>query len=372
MTTKHEPNGRWFTRFRINGVPFAQRFDRQQDGIDWENTTKADHLRGTYVDPRGGRMLFQDYFEQWMANAVHLGANTVKNYRSGYKNHIKPFFGRRQLGAIKKSDVQGWIRSLDGKASPTVINNRLYVLFATVMNAAVDDELIGSSPCRKINLPPYKEHEVIIPTLEEVEALELAFHPKWRAAVWLAAGGSTRKGEAGGLTLDKIDFDNKTITICRQLQVIDNQRVLIPPKGFPKSMAGFRTVPIGTRTLEALQEHVDTFPTTSALDDDGNTIEGLIFSNRNGDPAIPQTWARQWDAAVKRAGLNPKLRLHDLRHFFASMLLRAGISETVVAKRMGHANTDMMKIYGHEWGDDAERTRAAIELMLPPRLRLVS
>ena len=371
MTTTKQANGRYWTRFRVDGIPYAKRFDRRADGDAWEVTTKADLLRGTYIDPRGGKIPFEEYATTWQENQVQQRATTKARHDSNLRNHILPFFGDRSLDSIKRSHVQAFVNSLEGKLAPSTIRVNVAPLLSSILLSAVEDELIRQSPCRRINLPEDLGHPVIIPTIEMVEAIEEAFNPRWRCAVSLGAGAGTRIGECMGLTEDRIDLDGREILIDRQLHVVGKRLVISPVK----TKAGERTVPITTRTVEALRAHLDEWPRGEAVTEDGEPVGGLIFTNTRGRGMLPQSWDPQWDRAVERSkvALPAGLRFHDLRHFFASALLRGGLSDVVVAKRMGHSSTNELKIYGHEWPDDVERTRAAIEAVLPPRdLRLVS
>lgn len=372
MTTTKQDNGRYWTRFRVDGVPYAKRFDRKQDGIDWENTTKSDLVRGTYINPKAGQKLFGVFAKEWAASLVHQRSGSRKAVESILKNHILPEFENKPLAVIKRQQVQTWVNKLISEGlAPSTIAIGPYGKLQSIFRAAVEEELIRNSPCRKINLPEDLGHSVLIPTVEQVDVLDEAMNPRWKTAVWVGAGVGARIGECMGLTEDHIDFDNALMTIDRQMQTDENGQLVIVPV---KTKAGVRTVPVGERTLTALRTHLDTWPRGECVDVDGKIVRGLVFTNRDGGPVRHQSWNRQWHNALKNGkGLLPEdLRFHDLRHFFASMLLRAGISDIVVAKRMGHASTDELKIYGHEWHDDVERTRDAINSILATRLRLVS
>src|SRR5690606_4833882 len=93
--------------------------------------------------------------------------------------------------------------------------------------------------------------------------------------------------------------------------------------------------------------------------------EAFLFDVRS-ESAL--TWA--WAQARKVAGV-PEATLHDLRHFYASALIRAGLSPRAVADRLGHASAAMtLNVYSHLWPDDEDRTRSAIDSILgAPRMR---
>ncbi len=92
--------------------------------------------------------------------------------------------------------------------------------------------------------------------------------------------------------------------------------------------------------------------------------DGLIFTNERGDPVRRNRFGEIWRAAVSQAGLDG-LRFHDLRHFYASLLIRHGESVKVVQARLGHASaSETLDTYSHLWPDNEERTRAAVDTIL--------
>src|SRR5205085_12430523 len=73
----------------------------------------------------------------------------------------------------------------------------------------------------------------------------------------------------------------------------------------------------------------------------------------------------RWRTAVKRAGLPTGTRFHELRHYYASVLIEAGESVKVIQARLGHKSAiETLDTYGHLWPDTEARTRAAIDLAL--------
>jgi integrase len=114
-----------------------------------------------------------------------------------------------------------------------------------------------------------------------------------------------------------------------------------------------RTVPVGDVVLTALAEHLRAYPA-------GPT--DFVFRSRAGGPCTRNAFnAAVWRPSAKRAGL-PGVGMHDLRHFYASALIRAGLNPKVVADRMGHANPSLtLSVYAHLWADDEDRSRQAID-----------
>jgi len=92
---------------------------------------------------------------------------------------------------------------------------------------------------------------------------------------------------------------------------------------------------------------------------------GLIFTNERGAPIQQSPFAVVWAAAARRAGLPEWATPHDLRHYFASVLIRSGASVKVIQARLGHSSAKTtLDVYGHPFADEEDRTRAAIDAEL--------
>lgn len=168
----------------------------------------------------------------------------------------------------------------------------------------------------------------------------------------LAAGTGLRQGECFGLTVDRVDFLRRTITVDRQLILPASG----PPQfGPPKTAASVRTVPLPKVVGDSLAAHLEHWRAEPTA---------LIFTNERGDALRRNRFGEIWRAAVARAGLD-SLRFHDLRHFYASLLIRHGEALKVVQARLGHASaSETLDTYSHLWPDNEERTRVAVDQVL--------
>ena len=161
-------------------------------------------------------------------------------------------------------------------------------------------------------------------TLEAVEALTEAMPERYRALVTLAAGTGLRQGEMFGLTIDRIDFLRRQLTVDRQLITMPDRAPYLTP---PKTQASVRVVPVPQVVVDALAVHLATWPTAE-----------FLFATELGDPIRRTAFSeRTWRPAVKRAGLSG-VTMHGLRHFYASLLIRHGESVKTVQARLGHAS----------------------------------
>lgn len=189
--------------------------------------------------------------------------------------------------------------------------------------------------------------------MAEVEALAPAVPDRYRALIVFAAGMGLRQGECFGLTVDRLDFLRRQVRVDGQL--VASLRG-VPEFGPPKSKAGFRTVPMPEVVSSALAAHLARYRPRQY---------GLVFTSRTGNPLRRNTLGSMWHRAREAAGLPDWATFHDLRHFYASLLIAKGCSVKVVQRRLGHQSaTETLDTYGHLWPDSEDETRNAVDLVL--------
>ncbi len=132
------------------------------------------------------------------------------------------------------------MKSLSGALAPGSVEV-VYRWVSTIFKAAVGDRLIAASPCVRIALPKRTATRVVPLSVGDVEALAAAVPERYRALIVFAAGMGMRQAECFGLTVDRVDFLRRNVRVDRQLVAV---RGGVPEFGPPKTMAGFRTVPM--------------------------------------------------------------------------------------------------------------------------------
>ena len=176
-----------------------------------------------------------------------------------------------------------------------------------------------------------------------------------------AAYTGMRRGELVGLQWRDIDLDRGTLSVQRSLQ-------LVPRRGYvasePKTSRSRRTITLGT-TLVA------TFKRQRALQAENRLAAGpvwneggWVFTRPDGRPVDPTIVSRKFRSVVTELGL-PPVRLHDLRHTHATLLLVQGVHPKVVQERLGHFSISItLDIYSHVLPGLQERAAAAFETAL--------
>ncbi|MBS2965137.1 site-specific integrase [Actinocrinis puniceicyclus] len=182
-------------------------------------------------------------------------------------------------------------------------------------------------------------------------AMAAAVRPRYRAMVILAACTGMRWSEIAGLTLDRIDWQTRTVTVDRQLKRNATTPIFTPPK----SKAGIRTLPMSAVAIAELLLHLSQYPLGPA---------GLLFTTPVGTVLNQNNWRRrEWNRARTWAyGVPRDVTFHRLRHTYASLLIDQNVHSKVLQVRLGHASAaETMDTYGHLYPDADRTTRIAID-----------
>src|SRR5271168_189864 len=183
--------------------------------------------------------------------------------------------------------------------------------------------------------------------------LNLAQSSTHFAALWLAANTGMRRGEVLGLRWGDIDLEEARLSVSRSLVSVAYE--LHESRG--KTRTARRTIDLDERTLNVLG-------TIRSTDPDG---EAYVSCHKDGSPIHPQVLSDAFKRLVTQSRL-PRIRLHDLRHTHATLLLKAGVPIKVVSERLGHSTSGFtMATYQHVLpGMQAEAARTFAALLERP------
>ena len=213
-----------------------------------------------------------------------------------------------------------------------------YRLVQTILNAAVEDELIYRNPARIRGAAASPTQDRAPATPEQVRELAEQFPERLRAAVIVAAYSGLRSGELFGLAREHVDLDTGALHIRRALHDAvgpDGQ----PVYGAPKTKGSRRTVYLPAFVVDVLREHMAEY--TAAHD------SAPVFTSNDGRTPVRRNTISQYMRQYRdRVGL-PGFRWHDLRHTGATLAYSVGASVPDVQARLGHTTMRAAMIYAH-------------------------
>lgn len=282
---------------------------------------------------------------------------------------IRAEFGRNRLSDIRPSHVRTWCADLSAEGLADSYVYALHARLAQLFADAMHDGLVAKSPCSRRTSPAGGKQRAYVATTEQVWALHDAVPEHLHAAVLLGAFAGLRLAEACGLRVSDVDFMRGVVSPAVQY-----------PAEPLKSETSRSSIPVGRSMALELAGHVGRHPSAGGsvlIDQLGRqlapwTLERAIRRARSGHIAgLSHAHAKQCTGCLV-PGLPPDFRFHDLRHYFASLLIASGADVKVVQARLRHASAKTtLDTYGHLWPDSEERTATAIDAVLAARTRSV-
>lgn len=325
----------------------------------------ADRLNGLPVDVT--KQTVGQYLLDWLENVVHgtLAPKTYLRYRSTVTKHLVPALGNIPLAKLSPQHLQRFYRELQNGGGHDKAH-KCHATLRCALNRAVRMGLIPRNPANLVDTPKVQRKEMRALTPEETTRLfEAARDDRFYALYVLGATCGLRLGELLGLKWEDIDFEEGTLQVRRQLQWIDGEG---PRFTEPKTKGSRRIIYLPGVAIDALKEHrkrqaAERLKLGEVWQDDG-----LVFPSEIGTPANPSNiYAWSWHPILEKANL-PRIRIHDLRHTAASLLLLANENPRVVQELLGHSNiSTTLGIYSHILPSLKRRAAATMDSILSPR-----
>jgi integrase len=319
-----------------------------------EAVRKLDELRqraagGLITEPN--RLTVEAFLTQWLRDCVALNSrpSTLTTYTVLARKHVMPCIGAVKLSALRPAHIQSVYAAMlaKGRASATV--RTVHALLHRAFKQAVGWGYLPRNPTDEAAPPALRRREMQTLSVTEANRLvamayadEDRYAPLWRLLVDTGA----RIGEALALTWTDLNVDKATLTIQRTLRGCNRDGS--PRFGPPKTERSRRTVTLTPETVKALRTHRAHQNEEKLAYGPDYADHGLIFARCIGIATPHRTAFDAFRRALRRAGLSEAVRLHDLRHTSATLMLESGLNPRVVADRLGHSGVGItLSVYAH-------------------------
>lgn len=264
-------------------------------------------------------------------------ASTIASDKGKLERHIKPLLGKRLLRSITRADIERLQADIAAGKTATDIKGgfksrsivtggrgtaaRTLGLLSGVFQFAVNRNLRPDNPVRGVKRFAEKKCERFLSPTEMArlgkalaDLADEGVNPTAINVLRLLALTGCRRGEITGLRWEWVDWDRACIR-------------------FPDSKTGAKVVPLGAAALKLLTELCE------------EASAGPVFAGSSVTGSTTAVW-KVWDKARKKANL-PDVRIHDLRHSFASVGAAGGDSLVVIGALLGHRDTTTTARYAH-------------------------
>lgn len=318
---------RWRVRYRDpTGRERSRSFARRADADRFLATVQADLVRGEWTDPRLARIPVEEWSRRWLATKRHLKPKTLAGYESILHAHVLPTFGSYQLRHVDRMADEEWMADLQATGLGASGVRQARQLLNSMLRLAVDAGYLPTNPVDGVRVPRQPETEMLFLDADEVERLATAIRQPYGMLVYVLTYGGLRWGEAAALKRGRCDLLRSRLEVAESLSEARGELHFGATKTNRSRMVG---VPAFLRDLLAahLARNVESEP------------DALVFTSPLGAPLRNSNFRRQvWYRAVEDAGLPGGLRIHDLRHTCASLLISAGANPKAVQVHLGHSS----------------------------------
>ena len=326
-------------------------FPTRKEAQDALTAVLASLGTGTYVDRTTATL--GDYLEdEWLpAIRATVRPTTWDHYARNIHSHLLPRLGAITLQELTPATLNAFYadllssghRRLQGPLSAKSVRH-----VHTTLRKALQDATRWGRVARNVadlaDPPSPKTAEMRVWMPAEIrQFLEAVDDDRLRALWRLLATTGMRRGEALGLRWQDCDLDSARVSVVQTVVVVRDEPIVSEPK----TRRGRRSINLDPRTVAALRRHRREQAAERLAAGDLWQDTGLVFCREDGSGFHPDRVSNRFDRLAVAADL-PPIRMHDLRHSYATAALAAGIAAKVVSERLGHANVSItLDTYSH-------------------------
>jgi integrase len=306
---------------------------------------------GAYTDSRQGTVA--DYLERWLRDyaAQTVAPRTFEGYRGVVRTRIVPSLGSIRLGQLRPAHIvaaeRAWLeggRMRDGGPLAPRSVVQTHRILREALQQAVKWQMLTVNPADAVSPPrvPHGEMHAFdaAQTARFLQAIgRTEFGPLFTTAVY----SGLRLGELRGLRWHDVDLDRGALSIQQTLHRLEAGLVFAPTK----THRSRRRVAIPGALVEVLRRHRADQTRARLLAGPSWQETDLVFADALGGPISDNRLRAAFQAAIRTADV-PRIRIHDLRHTMATLMLAAGEHPKVVSERLGHATVGItLDTYSH-------------------------
>ncbi len=290
--------------------------------------------QGTYIEPKS--IAVSEWLDTWLNDykKMDLRQTTWESYADIIRLHIKPEIGAMKIQDLRPEHLQKLYKEKkeSGLSSRTV--RYVHSIMHAALKQAVKNQLILRNPTEATSPPKMEQREITAMTKKQMDAfLSELDNTRYKRTKRIAPafkvllGTGLRRGELLGLRWRNIDFQTNTITIEQGLVATKGSKKTYQE---PKTDQSKNEIPMSDYVAAVLQGHWLQMTFEGHADPDMP-----VFCTKNGDPILPRSLNRTFEALRRRAGIE-NVNLHALRHTFATRLLEKGVQLKEIQELLRH------------------------------------
>lgn len=307
------------------------------------------HLEGG-GDPFPENLTTRAYVERWLDHqGARVRPRTLERYRQLLDGHLLPALGDVRLDRVRPGHVQTALDEMHAKkglSARTIIQAR--AVLGVAMRQALAWELIAANPVTAVAPPKAKRPSLTVPNAEQIAALIEASKSEstWEMPLLLSATTGARRSEVLAVAWSDVDMKAGKLRITRTLQKGEHGRGALFDD--PKTARARREIVLLPIVVERLRRHrKEQVERRLGYADEWQDLD-LVCERGDGLYLLPDAFTHAFKRIAKRAGLDERTRLHDVRHGIATTMLAEGVHPAIASAVLGHSSPAFtMSVYQH-------------------------
>ena len=309
------------------------------------------------------------YLTEWLQThtELHCRPRTAEGYALLVNRHLIPALGHIRLGQLRAQHVGSYCSTAiqRGLSKRTVLHH--FRLLHKALRDGVRSGLIAANPCDGVEPPTPTDEEMKTLSPDEVSRFlsgaKQAPWPHYYLFYTMLFTG-LRRSEALALIWGNMDLDLCILSVTQSLHRLSGGEYVIQP---PKTRRSRRQVDLPVSLVRLLRDYRAEVEVQRLLLGKPLGDDDLVFARLDGTPLDPSTVTHVFGRMARKAGL--KLRLHDLRHSYASIMLAAGVNVKTISQSLGHASIGItLDIYAHLLPGAGKAAAESFDKLLRPWL----
>jgi integrase len=321
---------------------------KKKDANHYLSTTLASMNQGTFVKP--SPMTIDEYLDQWLDSAARgrVRKRTFTDYSELLKRYVRPAIGGKKLSDLRPLDIQTLYTKMQERGLSARSVRYTHAVLNSALKQAVKWLMLSQNPAALVDLPKLRRQEMQALSAKQAERfLAAAREDRWALVFALALATGMRPEEYLGLQWKDIDLKKGIVTVQRAL--VWNRKGGGWTFTEPKTPKSRRSIPLPASILRFLLIHKRRQGEQRLKAGKKYEANDLVFATKGGSPLLPRNLqSRHFKPILERARLSQSIRLYDLRHTCATLLLAANEHPKIVSERLGHSNITLtLDTYSH-------------------------
>lgn len=304
----------------------------------------SEYNSGSYIE--SSKMTVKMLIDQWLTvyGVPQLAPSTVRGYKVNFDKHTIPYIGHILVQKLTGVEIQNMYTQLSKTGLSPRSVHYVHTTLHEVLEYAYKTRLISLNPANFVSAPKQAKYKAEVYNTDEVtKLLSCAKGTDMEIPLMIDLETGLRRGELLALKWSDINWEARTLIVQRNLVCIDGEYKF----GSPKTKSGNRKLLLSESLIEKLRQH--RVKQTEIRLQLGATYQNndLVCCRDDGNPYHTGSFSHKFANLLKKHGLK-RIRLHDIRHTNATLMLENGIPAKIASERLGHSGIAItLDTYSH-------------------------